>query len=119
ELRMLVNADLGASQRDFERALSLAPSDVTTLRRYAIVLATLGRVGDAISLTQKATDLDPLSAPAWSNLGRYLLAAGGRMFEARAALHRALELAPDTVFAQFNLGVADMLDGRPKAAFDE
>ncbi|MGE5816099.1 MAG: tetratricopeptide repeat protein, partial [Acidobacteriota bacterium] len=74
-----------------------------------------GRLPEAITATTKATDLDPLSAPAWNNLG-YLFAATGRLSDARKAITRAIEINPDYGYAQFNLGVTYMLEHNPKAA---
>ena len=55
-------------------ALALDLSDSTLQRRYGALLASLGRRSQGITAIKRATELDPLSSPAWSNLGFHLVA---------------------------------------------
>jgi len=83
-----------------ERALALNPGDAENHRRYAVaILGPSGRLREAVREAQKATDLDPLSAIAWSSLGR-LYWIDGQLGPAQAALER-LERA----YAQHDSGL--------------
>ncbi len=62
-----------------------------------------------------------MSNAAWGNLGVYYNGAG-RYADARKALKRALEINPDSVYARWNLGLTELLDGHAEkalAAFPE
>ncbi len=61
--------DWSSAKADFERAIALAPGDSVNHIRYGDLLATLGRLRDAISVTSRAAEIDPLSAGAWQRLG--------------------------------------------------
>ena len=110
-IRSTVNRDRSGAQTDFEKALALDPGDSTVQRRYGGLLASLGRLPEGIAAAKKATELDPLSSPAWSTLGHLLI--GNRQFAAaREATRRALEIQPDAVFALNDLGTVDLLEGK-------
>ncbi len=70
---------LGA-QQDFQKALAIDPGNSMALRRYGFLLGALGRLPEAIAMTRKAIELDPLSSVTWSNLG--MLLTGARQFTA-------------------------------------
>lgn len=103
------------AQSDLERALAIDPSNSTVQRRYGQLLASQGRMGDAIVAIRKSVALDPLSGPPWSNLGYYLLAAG-QYPEARQALQRALAINPESTYAQANLATLELLQGHAQTA---
>ena len=54
-LRAIVHWDWRGAQPDMDRALSLAAGDANTQRRSAILLAALGRRGEAITAARKAS----------------------------------------------------------------
>ena len=103
------------AQADLERALAIDPSNSTVQRRYGQLLATQGRMTDAIAAIRKSAALDPLSAPPWSNLGYYLVAAG-QWGEARQALKHALAINPESTYAQMNLATLELLEGHADTA---
>jgi tetratricopeptide (TPR) repeat protein len=103
------------AQADLERALAIDPSNSTVQRRYGQLLASKGRMADAIVAIRKSVALDPLSGPPWSNLGYYLLAAG-QYDEARQALQRALAINPESTYAQANLATLELLQGHADTA---
>ncbi len=88
-------ADWAGARADVERALALNPGSAGLHLSYAwIILLPLGRLPEAIREAQKATDLDPLSAGAWSSLGTlYMLS--GQPGPAQAALERSLRIFPE------------------------
>lgn len=116
--RLLIAWDWSGAKIDLERALSLNPGDARTQVRYGSVLASLGRLPEAIAAMRKATEVDPLSAPAWENLG-FFLCANGQLAEGRKALTRALEISPEHAFAHFHVGVTALLEGNPTGALPE
>src|SRR5215472_6854933 len=75
-LRYAYAWDWRGAQSDLYKALAREPGDSTHWRRYADLLASTGRLQEAIAAGRKATTLDPLSAPGWGNLGMYLAAFG-------------------------------------------
>jgi serine/threonine-protein kinase len=115
-VRASIRWDFLGAQADLEKALATSPGDANTMRVYAsFVLSPLGRVGEAIALLKKATDLDPLADPAWQNLA-FLYNGTGNVEQARQALRRALEIAPDDSFALSQLTTSHLLEGNAEAA---
>jgi tetratricopeptide (TPR) repeat protein len=84
-------------------------------RRYGGLLATLGRLPEAIAVTQKAIELDPLSSPAWSTLGLYLI-RNRQYAAAHEALRRALEIQPESLYALNDLGTLELVEGEAAQA---
>ena len=103
------------AQADLERAVQLDANDSTTQRRYGGLLAALGRLPEAISAARKAIDMDPLSNAAWGNIGVYYNSIG-QFAAARKALDRALEINPESVYARWNRGLTELLDGHAEQA---
>lgn len=114
-LRFSRRWDWPGAQADFEKALQLDGGDSTTERRYGGLLASLGRVSEAVAAAKKAIDMDPLSNAAWGNLGVYYNSAG-QYGAARKALDRALEINPESDYARWNLGLTELLEGHAERA---
>jgi tetratricopeptide (TPR) repeat protein len=112
---MLFTWDWVGAKNDIERALALAPGDSYARARYGDLLASLGRLGDAISETSRAAEIDPLSPFAWWRLGGYYNATG-QYDLARRAVDRALEAAPGYVYAIRKRAFIDVLAGDPATA---
>jgi TolB-like protein/tetratricopeptide (TPR) repeat protein len=102
-LRHRLRWDWKGAQEDLARAIALDPKRALTQRNHAAILATLGRVDEAIAAARNATELDPLAEDSWTLLGR-LLAGKHDDAEARKALERALVLNPRQNWANFMLG---------------
>jgi serine/threonine-protein kinase len=109
--------DWSRAQADLEHALALNGGDVEILESYAILLAELGRLPEAIRALEKAIALDPLSALSWSHLN-IMYRSSGKLGLARSAASRALEIAPELDSAPYALGMISLLEGRPAAALD-
>jgi TolB-like protein/Tfp pilus assembly protein PilF len=114
-VRWQVAFDWAGAQADLKRALSLKPGDPVIRKDYADVLATLGRLREAIAEAQKAAAIDPLSGRLWNALGRYYNATGQTDL-ARSALNRALEITPDSFSSPYHLATSYLLDRQPRAA---
>ena len=117
-LRGCYSWDWAGAQTDFAQALALNPGDDTTYERYARLLASLGKLPEAIAAVRKPIASDPLSARAWYVLGRFE-AAHGDLAAARQSLNRALALAPEHAYAPLDLGLVSLLEGNPAAALTE
>ncbi|HET7673933.1 MAG TPA: sulfotransferase [Gammaproteobacteria bacterium] len=96
----------------FRRALEIDPTDQRFIHNLALALQKLGSpnaVEEAETLLQRVVTLNPESAEAQANLGRFLrLLESSREDEAAEAFHRALELAPGASAIRADL--ADMYE---------
>ncbi|HET9597254.1 MAG TPA: protein kinase [Anaeromyxobacteraceae bacterium] len=106
--------DWEGAEADFQKALALAPSDATTLRRYGLHQAAMGREDEAVSWGRRAAELDPIFPANWAALGSAYLVRG-ELGPARAAIQRARELAPSYV-TDGKEGVLLLLEGHPAEA---
>ena len=106
----MVQNDLPAAARYFERALALDPTDLDVLGNSARLLQTLGRLPPAIAIDEYVVARDPVNPIALQNLGiNYLYA--GRYDEAIAKFRTLLSLSPGYGGAHFLLGEALLLKG--------
>jgi TolB-like protein len=108
--------DWHGAEEDYKKALALDPNFGPAQVRYADLLATLGRVPDALAMLRGMLALDPLSVPAWRALGR-LLVEEGQFAEARSAAKHLWELRDGD--PRQTLSFIDLYDGHPKQALAE
>jgi TolB-like protein/DNA-binding winged helix-turn-helix (wHTH) protein/Tfp pilus assembly protein PilF len=114
-VRLKVNWDWHGAQADFDRALALNSRDSSALQGHAELLDVFGRLPEAIEVAKKATDLDPLSTPAWMTLGLYLM-NDHQYTAAHEALRRAIELQPKSDSSVWFLAELQLLQGRAAEA---
>ena len=114
-LRSTVVFDWDGARSDLDRIGALDPNSSFVPRRRAALLAGFGLLPEAIVQIRKATDLDPLSASAWSTLGMYQVASGD-FGTARDTLKHALELNPSSSFSNAYFGLNELLDGHADEA---
>jgi serine/threonine-protein kinase len=112
-----VDFDFTAAEAEFRRALELAPQNAAVTSNLANLIATLGRLDEAVTLTQQAIALDPLRTASHSNLAIYLTALG-RYDEAEAALRKAIALQPHSSENYMQLATIQILRGKPGAAVE-
>ena len=117
-MRWDITWDWTGAQGDLERALSLDPGETRAHVSYGMLLASLGRVREAIAEERKAIEIDPLFVVPWFRLGSFLNATG-EFPDARRALNRALEINPEYVWPPFHLGVTSLLERNPNASLHE
>ena len=103
--------DWAGAEREYRRAIQLAPNYATAYHWYANHLSIRGRHDEAISQAIRAVDLDPLSPILHVAVAHaYLLA--GREDEAISQLEKALEIEPSYASAHLFLGMAYERKGR-------
>ena len=110
--------DWSEADASFQRALKLKPGGASIVWRAAVLAATLGRFEEAVDLDRRSVQLDPLSVPAYSNLGLHAYRAG-RLAEAEAAFKKALELNPEIPGPHSFLGRVYLAQSKPAAALAE
>lgn len=111
----LLDWDLAASEREFQRAINLGPSNPDAHLLCAIFFGHSGRLCDAISEIQYALKLDrasllPNTAAAWI----YLVA--GRHRDAERQAKRTIDSFPGSLHAHFVLGWSAWCQGRSAEA---
>ena len=117
-IRRAYDWDWTGADEAFARALELEPRNAEVLRGAASLAANLGRLDQAVELTQRAVDVDPLRVSSYHNLGLYSYFAG-RLDLAESALEKALELNPDGPVAHNLLGRVYLAWSQPERALEE
>ena len=110
--------DWAGAEREYRRAIQLAPSYATAYHWYANNLSTRGRHQEAITYARRAVELDPLSPILHVALAHaYVLA--GQNEEALAALSKALEIEPASGNAHLFRGLVYSRQARYDEALSE
>ncbi|HVF89937.1 MAG TPA: protein kinase [Blastocatellia bacterium] len=91
------------AERGFRRAIKLNPGYATAHLWYALTLATLGRLDEALEEIDRALYLDPLSLPIHTNVG-WLNHLSRRYDRAIEEYLKALDLDPNFALARRRLG---------------
>ena len=117
-IHLVYDWDWASADTSFRRALELEPGNALALRRAGLQAQIFGRWNEAIDLTTKAIERDPLRPNAYNNLGLILLAVK-RDVEAEAAFRKATELDPDGAHRHYGIGLALLLQGKTDAALRE
>jgi adenylate cyclase len=107
--------DFSGAEASYGRAMKLAPGNASVLDGAAVLWYKLGRLDEALDLSRRVLEQDPLSAAYWHNLGLAAHAAG-RLEESEAAFRRALELAPQRFVSAALLALVLLDKGDPEAA---
>lgn len=114
-LRLNADFDWTGAQTEYRQALQLAQNDGQSLFHIGNLAATLGHPEEAVVLTRRALTTDPLNAGWYSWLANYLSGLG-RVDEATAAIHEAIELQPSAVGVYEQLVVIEIQRGNSHAA---
>jgi TolB-like protein len=103
--RLAFEWDWREAEREYKRAIELDPDFVMTYGWYGILLGSLGRKAEALTLARKALELDPLSPLIGGALGivHYF---SGDFSNAVSTVRKVLEIHPDHVFANYLLGTS-------------
>jgi serine/threonine-protein kinase len=113
----LFDFDFAAAEAEFQRALELAPQDPSTAMTLSSLLATLGRLDEAVTIAQRATLIDPLRSGVHSNVAAYLTPLG-RYDEAETALRKAIAIQPQAAQNYFWLAIIQILRGQSGSAVE-
>ncbi len=114
----VVDQDLAAMAASSQRAVQLNPGSFEVQHTHSNVESSLGHHDAAIAAANKAVELDPLAAGAYTNLSAALLNA--RQYEkAEQAARRAVALAPNRTTVHVQLGSTLLLQNRPEEALVE
>ncbi len=113
----LFDFNLAGAEAEYRRALELAPQNPHVLNDLALLMAKLGRLDEAVALTQRAIALDPLRGTFQFAVAQYLIALR-RYDEAEAALRRAIELEPRSAANYVGLAIIEILRGSSGAAVE-
>lgn len=107
---LLRDNDLALAAQHYQRALELAPGNVSAVGDAASLLKSLGRMDECVALDEYVIARDPVNAVGHFNLGGSYLYAG-RYDDAIASLRTALQLSPNRIGGYYQLGVAQLLGG--------
>ena len=103
---------------DFERAIALNPAEAIVYYWYGEFLMSRGRSDDAVAVTRKAYEIDPLAAVIGASLAMILYLAH-RYDEAAAVLQRAEEISPEHFLPHMRLGLVRIQLGDSEGAISE
>lgn len=116
-VKMLYDWDWPGAEMSFERAIKLNPNYATAHQRYAIFLAAIGRLDEALQEIDKAQKLDPLSLIINTDVAliHYFRSEYDSAIE---QAKKALELDPNFPVAHFSLALAYEQKGEFDRAID-
>jgi tetratricopeptide (TPR) repeat protein len=114
-LRALATNGLEEALTEFTLAEKGRPGDPRIHNFRGIVLARLGRLGEAEKEYREAIRLDPHLADAYRNLG-FLLWSARHLNQSNQAFLSALEVEPGDAHTLFDLGEIELQQGRYKEA---
>jgi TolB-like protein/Tfp pilus assembly protein PilF len=117
-IAMYGDNDLAAAAQHLTHALAFDPADLDVLRTSASLVASLGRLDEALALDEAVVRRDPVNVTALYNLG-YDQRMAGRLDAAIASFRTVLSLALGQGRAHANLGVALLLKGDAKGGMAE
>ena len=117
-IKQQADFDWAGANASFQRAVVLEPQNPEFVRMVAFSANGLGRFDEALQLSRRAVDLDPLNATSWEALGEteYL---DGRLDEAAVHAKKALELSRDVWPGPILLSKIYLMQGRPRDALSE
>src|SRR5713226_4497021 len=96
-----------AADQEFRRAISLAPGLAESHRWYAVYLAAMGRMAEAMREAQRAVYLDPLSISAHDAVA-IAATCGGHYDQSLDEAHKIIELDSNDPRAYADMSVAHL-----------
>jgi tetratricopeptide (TPR) repeat protein len=89
----LADFDAAGGEREYRRALEMAPGDGTVKSRLGVLLAARGRLQEAAAMLHESLDADPFLTIGYIQYARVLVGLD-RLDEAVASIHKAMEQQP-------------------------
>jgi len=114
-VRFYFDWDPSAAEDEFRRSAKLNPSYAPVHYFWAGVCAISGHPEEAIRLSRRAQELDPLSPFASAHVG-WMLAGAGQLDAARDQLRRTLGVDPEFPLAHWLLGWVSAFGSKPEDA---
>lgn len=118
KIKLYNELDRLAAEREFKRAIELNPNDIGARTIYALCLATMGRLDEALTEIKRTHELDPLSIPVSAIVGWHLYALG-RYEEAIEEWQKTLEMEPNFALSHWFLWRVYRLKGMFDEALSE
>lgn len=118
KVRRSYDWDWSGADAAFKRALELEPGNARVLLEAAMLARTLGRFEEAVRLSRRATELDPLSVQTLHYFGINAIYAE-RLEEAEAAFRKVLEFNPGHLSEHMLIGRIHLMRSKPEAALGE
>jgi TolB-like protein/Tfp pilus assembly protein PilF len=94
--------DWAAAEAHLQRAISLKPNNPTAHQFYAMGLASVGRIPEALAELAIARELEPTSVVIRANIG-FTLYRARRYQESVDDLRNCVALAPESAYARYRL----------------
>ena len=110
--------DWAAAEREFRRTLAINPNVVAARFGLASLLLNQDRPDEGFAQMRMTRELDPMS-PVYNTLEAAYLLEAGRRDEARARLHRALDIAPGFWLTHCTQALLDLADQKTGEAIAE
>lgn len=98
-------------------AAGLQPNNPQPWCNLSCVYTKLGDFSEAILCGERALEIDPKHADAWSNVGMAMVWGLGEIAGGIAAMRKTVEMVPNHWKAMRNLGTALLLDGQTAEGF--
>jgi serine/threonine protein kinase/tetratricopeptide (TPR) repeat protein len=117
-IKLWLDWDWPAAELEFKQGIALNPNSALAHNQYAMYLAAMGRLSDAIAEVTRAQELDALSPIVNTDLGWYLLYSG-RDSEAVEQFRKTLELDTNYLSARLGLGASYAQQQRYEEAIEE
>jgi len=118
EIKQEYDWDWAGAEASYQRALALEPGNAEVVEGASDLAATLNHLEEALSLSRRAVELDPLSRMARMALARNAWFAG-RLDEAEAVVRKGLELDPQFPWLHQLLSLVYLARSRPQEALAE
>jgi tetratricopeptide (TPR) repeat protein len=113
----ITDNDLVAAARHYEQALKMEPTNMGIYSNAAVFTAFLGRIDDAVRITEYLVSHDPVNPYRHKSLSVWYLATG-HPNESIASSKIALLLSPGIAGANCLIGRALLIKGEPQAALE-
>ncbi|MBV9492413.1 MAG: protein kinase [Verrucomicrobia bacterium] len=116
--KLFYERDWVGAEACFRRASAIAPAFPGLARAAGQISSIMGHLDDAILQYRRSIEMDPFNEADYYNLGATLYYAG-RDEEAKAALYKVLEIAPEMSFVHWMLGRVYLDQSNPQLAIKE
>jgi len=118
QIKFLFDWDWASADAEYQRALELEKGNAEIVQRAASLAATLNRFDDALALSRRSVELDPLEASSHEILA-FNAWWGGHLEEAQTAARRGVEMDPRFPWLHSVLSRVYLAESQPQQALAE